>query len=191
METEKLIVAVLVGSMAIIGISFAVAFITFEPTTTNPSPAGTSSISNDQDLIDLSLHAPEWELILADGSILPLSDLEGKFVLIDLMATWCSSCTIQNARLIEINNNFDSEDLVVISLTVDIADTVAMIAEYQDSRELPWTHGLDPSQAFTNYFKVSSIPTMIIIDSDGLFRWKHVGLWSVDDMSETLALMMP
>ncbi|MGY5876710.1 MAG: TlpA disulfide reductase family protein [Candidatus Thorarchaeota archaeon] len=191
METEKLLVVILVSAMAIIGLSFAVAFITFEPTTTNPTQPGTSSISDNTDLIDLSLQAPNWDLVLADGSILPLSDLEGKFILVDLMATWCSSCVIQNSRLLEIYNNFDSEDLFVVSLTVDISETVAMIVEYQETKSLPWTHGLDPNQAFTNYFSVSSIPTMIIIDADGFFRWKHVGLWSVDDMTQTLALMMP
>ena len=156
------------------------AFLSFQPTT----------ISNDQDLIDLSLKLPNWNFLMSDNEILPLESLKGRVVLVDLMATWCSSCTTQNTYLKELYNNFN-DDLVILSLTTDISETTSIMAEYKDSKGLPWPHGLDTNSVFSNYFKVDYIPTMVILDANGVVRWKHVGIWTASQMTETLSLMMP
>lgn len=190
METEKLILVAVVGAIAIVGMVVGFAFVTFDGSGASTSPnSHSSAISDDQDLIDLSLQLPDWNLLMSDGELQSLEDLEGKFVLVDLMGTSCTSCKSQNTYLKELYSDFDGS-LEIISLTVDTSETVARMAEYKSANDLPWPHGLDTNSVFSNYFNVVYIPTMIILDSDGYVRWKHVGLWALSSMSETLSLMM-
>lgn len=64
-----------------------------------------------------------------------------------------------------------------------------MIVNYKADRDLAWAHGLDDGQ-FSNYFGVSSIPTMVLIDADGFFRYFHVGLWTSASISTKVASIL-
>nr|KXH72446.1 MAG: hypothetical protein AM325_08855 [Candidatus Thorarchaeota archaeon SMTZ1-45] len=74
-------------------------------------------------------------------------------------------------------------------MTVDSSETTSMMADYKSSRDLPWAHGVDNRQ-FLNYFSISSVPSMVLIDSDGFFRYFHVGLWSAVSISDTVGLIL-
>ena len=190
MEAEKVIIVAAISSIAIVGLLVGFAFLSFEPTSNSTHDQKPSSISDDQDLIDLSLELPDWNLLMSDNEILSLESLEGQFVLVDLMATYCTSCSSQNTYLKELYNNL-AGDLEIISLTVSLSDTPTMMAEYKDSKGLSWPHGLDTNGVFSNYFNVEYIPTMVILDANGVVRWKHVGIWTTSQMTQTLSLMMP
>ncbi|MHA3963297.1 MAG: TlpA family protein disulfide reductase [Candidatus Thorarchaeota archaeon SMTZ1-45] len=104
------------------------------------------------------------------------------------MTTWCSTCTTQNGYLETVHNSL-AGTVVIISLTVDSSETTSMMADYKSSRDLPWAHGVDNRQ-FLNYFSISSVPSMVLIDSDGFFRYFHVGLWSAVSISDTVGLIL-
>ena len=190
MEAEKLILVTVIGSIAVVGLVVGFAFLSFESTSNPTQNQSPSSIGEDQDLIDLSLTLPNWNLLMSDSELLSLESLEGKFVLVDLMATWCTSCASQNTYLKELYSNFN-DDLEILSLTVDTSETPAMMAEYKDAKGLSWPHGLDTNSVFSDYFSVKYIPTMVILDANGIVRWMHVGIWTTSQMTQTLASMMP
>lgn len=194
MESEKLLIVGLVGVIIVVGlIVVASPYLFLTPTNGNNDNNGGSSgtIPRDADLLDRSLEAPDWNLVLSDDSIITIHELRGKFVIIDLMALWCGPCASQSVELLEIYNNIDSDSLVILSLTIDDAETIEMMAEYKADNAYPWPHGLDTSDVFSDYFSVSSIPTMIIIDDNGYFRWLHPGFWNESGITETLSQMMP
>lgn len=193
MQTEKAILLGFTITVLAVGLLIGAAFLTYTPNTPSNGNGGSTSpatISEDTDLLDLSLRVPDWNFLMSDDSILSIRDYEGQFVLIDLMATWCTACSTQNGYLEILHDNLE-DSLEIISLSVDLGDTVSMMADYMENKELSWLHGLDTSSSFVSYFNVNSIPTMIIIDDSGYFRWVHTGLWSVDSMTQSLALMMP
>jgi hypothetical protein len=65
-----------------------------------------------------------------------------------------------------------------------------MMADFKEAHETEWQHGLDTDRVFGEYFSVSSIPTIVIIDSEGYFRWMHVGLWTADNMRSTISSLI-
>jgi len=157
----------------------------------NDNNSSSGTIPRDTDLLGRSLEAPDWNLLMSDDSIITIHELRGKFVIIDLMALWCGPCASQSIELLEVYDNSDSNSLVIISLTIDDAETIEMMAEYKADNDYPWSHGLDTSDVFSDYFSVSSIPTLIIIDDNGYFRWLHPGFWNESGIIETLSQMMP
>ena len=126
---------------------------------------------------------------MADGTTLSIGDLSGKIILVDLMATWCSSCSTQNAYLETVYDTL-AGTLEILSLSVDDSETVQMMDDYQTANGLSWPHGLDTGSSFTIYFQVTNIPTLILIDGDGYFRYMHVGLWSDVVMTDKIASIM-
>ncbi len=194
MESEKLLIVGVIGVIIVVGlIVVASPYLFLTPTDGNNdnSNGSTGNISRDADLLGLSLEVPDWNLLMSDDSIITMHELQGKFVIIDLMATWCSPCASQSIELLEIYNSIDSDLLVIISLTIDDAETIEMMADYKTNNDLPWPHGLDTSDVFGDYFSVSSIPTLVIIDDNGYFRWLHPGFWIESGITEVLSQMMP
>ena len=194
MESEQLLIVGIIGVIIVVGlIVVASPYIFLTPTdgNNNNNNGSSGTIPCDADLLDRSLEAPDWNLLMSDDSVITIHELRGKFVIIDLMALWCGPCASQSIELLEIYNNYDSDSLVIISLTIDDAETIEMMAEYKADNNLPWLHGLDTSDVFSNFFSVSSIPTLIVIDDNGYFRWVHPGVWTESSITETLSQMMP
>ena len=182
MEPEKMAVTGILLVVIVLGLTLGVSMFTFQ------APEG--SIVADTDLLELGLQvSSNWSFAMADGTTLSIGDLSGKIILVDLMATWCSTCSTQNAYLETVYDTL-AGTLEILSLSVDISETVQMMDDYQTTNGLPWDHGLDTGSLFTNYFQVTNVPTLILIDGDGYFRYMHIGLWSEAVITDKVASIM-
>jgi cytochrome oxidase Cu insertion factor (SCO1/SenC/PrrC family) len=190
MQREKALVVIVVSAVVVLGFAVGFTFLTFDGgTPNNHTNTTTENIATDVDLRNLGVQLPDWNLIMSDGSFQSLHSLRDRFLVVDLMATWCSSCAIQNDNLKTLYNNM-GDSIHLISLTVDGIETEAMMAAYMEDKDLPWPHGLDTQSVFLNYFNIQWLPSIVILDDEGYLRWFHEGLWSEPDMAETLALLM-
>ncbi|MFW9803878.1 MAG: TlpA family protein disulfide reductase [Candidatus Thorarchaeota archaeon] len=191
MQPEKALLVIAVACIVVVGFAVGLTFLTFDGGSNNNGHTNTTTdnIAQDVDLRNRGIQLPDWNLVMSDESIVSLHSLRNRFVVIDLMATWCSSCAIQNGDLETLYNNM-GDSIYLLSLTVDTSETEAMMAAYMEDKDLPWPHGLDTQSVFSNYLNVQYIPSIVIIDNEGYLRWYHVGLWSEHDMAETLALLL-
>lgn len=53
------------------------------------------------------------------GKMVSLADLKGKFVYIDMWATWCGPCKGEMPSLLELEKRFEGKDILFVSLSVD------------------------------------------------------------------------
>ncbi|MHA1614190.1 MAG: TlpA family protein disulfide reductase [Candidatus Thorarchaeota archaeon] len=190
MEPEKMAVAGIVIVVVVLGLTLGVSMLTFQaPEGSGTTTTTLSGIVADTDLLELGLQVPDWSFSMADGTTLSIGDLSGKIILVDLMATWCSSCSTQNAYLETVYDTL-AGTLEILSLSVDVSETVQMMDDYQTTNGLPWDHGLDTGSSFTTYFQVTNVPTLILIDGDGYFRYMHIGLWSEAVITDKVASIM-
>lgn len=190
MQPEKAIAVIVVSSIVVVGFAVGFTFLTFDGGTPNNTTTPTTvNISNDVDLRSMGVQLPDWILIMSDESSVSLHSLRNRFLIVDLMATWCGTCVTQNADFETLYNNM-GDSIHLISLTVDVSETAAMMAAYMADKDLPWPHGLDTQSVFLDYFNVQWLPSIVIIDNEGYLRWFHEGPWSASEMEETLALLM-
>ena len=181
MKREKMAITGIVLVVVVVGLGVGASLFTY---------GGSSGITADRDLLNLGLQLPSyWEFELANGSTLTMSDWTGKTILVDLMATWCTYCSTQNGYLETIYETF-SGSLDILSLTIDRSETAQMMSDDQSDRGLPWDHGLDTNSKFTSYFNVTGVPTLILIDSDGYFRYMHIGLWTDAVLTDIITSIM-
>ncbi|MFX1604209.1 MAG: TlpA family protein disulfide reductase [Promethearchaeota archaeon] len=152
-------------------------------------PGQITKETKDTDLVSLGLQLPDWNLTLSNETEVSLHSFRGRFLIVDLMATWCGACESENSELQTIYDTME-DSIWLISLGVDLAETPAQIEEYKVQRGLPWLHGLDSGNVFATYFNIQYIPSIIILDDEGYVRWNHEGTWSSSDISDTLSVLM-
>lgn len=79
--------------------------------------------------------APEFEFINQEGDTITDEDYKGKVYLVEFFFTTCPTiCPIMNKNLVEIQNEFESEeDFGIASFTIDPAhDTPQVLAQYAE-----------------------------------------------------------
>ena len=135
-------------------------------------PSGTAAPSP-------AVERPEWfDLEMVDvqtGQPFTINDYAGKVVLLETMAIWCPTCRRQGdevARLHELLG--DPEDLVSVSLDVDMGENADMLARYADELGYDWHFAVAPllvARALGNLYSAQylnpPISPMLIVDRDG------------------------
>jgi len=186
-DSMKYLAIGIIMVLVVLGFSIGALFLTFDPGVSNENGSnGRRSVVPDTDLVELELEAPNWNLLMSDGEYLELQTLRGSFVVVDLMQTGeCIPCQIQTGHLKDLYSAYEGR-LEILSLSLVLTDTVERVAEYKSDNGITWKVGLDTDGVFGSYFNVASVPTLVVIDDEGYFRWFHVGVWSPDEIEMTL-----
>lgn len=107
-----------------------------------------------------------------DGKTVTLDDFKGKYVYIDMWATWCGPCKQTTPHFIEMAEKYKDKDIVFISLSVDTKSAEKQWRKYVADHfagtncVTVWTaNGFnDP---FVEHYKVNAIPRFILVKPDG------------------------
>jgi len=112
--------------------------------------------------------APEISLNTPEGEILKLSDLKGKYVLVDFWASWCKPCRIENPNVVKAYNKYKDKGFEILGVSLDRDKNRWLQAIAADG--LTWKHVSDlkyfQSEAALTY-GVSAIPYTVLIDKEG------------------------
>ena len=106
---------------------------------------------------------PTWlSLELTDarnGDVFTLGDFEGRTVLVQPMATWCSSCRRQMTVVRDVIEGLDPEAFAFVGLSVETALAPSELARYVDAQGFGWTFAVSTPellQALTATFGFSA-----------------------------------
>ncbi len=131
--------------------------------------------------------APDFRLMLADGSSLALSDLKGRPVLINFWATWCPPCRSEMPDIID-RYNQNADDLVV--LAVNTREGMDLVEPFAQSFGITMPVVLDQTGDIMNLYEVRSMPTSYFINRDGYIAMRWVGLMSPDVLDSFLKIIL-
>lgn len=120
------------------------------------------------DLLDARLpSAPDFELPTPDGTTLRLSDLRGRWVLLDFWGTWCGPCRAELPAIEALHRACSQRaDGRAAVLTVACRDTAATVDRVRRERgdTFPVVLGDDD---VTSAFGVTGFPTKILVTPRG------------------------
>jgi thiol-disulfide isomerase/thioredoxin len=117
--------------------------------------------------------APPVEGELLDGSFFRLSDLEGRYVLIDFWGSWCPPCRAANPDLVSLHREFHDQGFDIVSVGVEKSTDNWRAAIEQDG--LNWRYHLLDRVNNLRFFDsplaaaygVRQLPTSYLINPKG------------------------
>ena len=147
------------------------------------TPAETQSIYykdhkkfyDDNKLLEIGALAPDFALPTPNGDTMRLSDLRGKYVLIDFWASWCGPCKAEFPNVKRVYNRFSESGFEILGVSLDKEESSWKSSII--SLGLNWMHVSDLkywSCAPARLYKVSSIPSTVLIDKNGYIIAKNL-----------------
>lgn len=100
------------------------------------------------------------------GGAHDLVKLEGRYVLLNLWATWCAPCVRELPALSHLQAAMDSRKLVVVAVNVG-RDSAAATAAFLKQHNANLPVYVDTKSAFLHAFGATGLPLTLLIDPSG------------------------
>jgi len=130
-----------------------------------------------------------FHLVTVDGTRLNSTDLRGKPVLLDLMATWCGVCREEMPMLNDTYSK-DKDRIAFVSIDMDTYETDEQLRAFRDQYKAPWPFALDRTGSVFGAFYPDGYPTLVIIDSEGRVVLMHEGAIGQADLDSAIGLVL-
>lgn len=110
------------------------------------------------------------------------TDLKGeKLTIIDFWATWCSPCAKALPKLNELYQKYKDKGVVFIGLNIDSPKNNAKIKPFANAYKISYPVLKDPNSQLAAQLNISSIPTLLIINTKNEIVFRHLGYRSGDE----------
>ncbi len=119
------------------------------------------------DLSAMGRRSPDFEAVDLEGKAYSLKDFEGKYLFIDLWATWCGPCRRQVPYLKKLEEKFKGKNINFLGLSVDSEQ--AAWEKMVKSGELSGIQLLlgEDTKGFQKAYNIKGIPHFILLDPEG------------------------
>ena len=130
--------------------------------------------------------APNFKAKLVDGTSFHLSDLKGKYVLLDFWGSWCGPCRKENRELVRFYN-LHKDEITIVSVALEKNDANWKAASKIDG--IVWKHQIVQIKSMVflsdiaQKYGVSSIPTKLLISPEGIL----LGEKSFDEIEDIIS----
>lgn len=115
--------------------------------------------------------APDFDYLNHAGGNIKLSDLKGKFVYIDVWATWCGPCRAEIPSLKKVEEQFHDKNIAFVSISVDVLKDMQKWKTFVTEKELGGIQlfaDKDWKSDFIKAFNINSIPRFLLINPEGV-----------------------
>ncbi|MGR3311318.1 MAG: TlpA family protein disulfide reductase [Candidatus Brocadiales bacterium] len=121
--------------------------------------------------VDIGQKASTFELLTIDDKKLELESFrKDKVVLMVFSATWCPACRHEIPLLKEYYGEFKDDGLEV--LNIDIQESKKKVGSFVEKNEIDYPVALDSIAKVATLYKVRGIPLNIILDKDGIIKYR-------------------
>ena len=118
-------------------------------------------------------HAPNFEATAIDGRPMVLNQLLGKPVVLVFWASWCGPCRQEAPEIAALASRYGDQ---VQFLSVNAGEDGAVVKRAAGDWGITWPVVPDVAGAISRAYSVQAIPLVLVLDADGLIRYRGNGL---------------
>jgi len=114
--------------------------------------------------------SPKFNYPDQNGQNVSLDDLKGKYVYVDVWATWCGPCKKEIPFLKEMDEAYKGKNIAFVSLSIDKMehkDKWLKMIEDEDLKGIQILADNDWNSEFVTAYNIKGIPRFILIDTEG------------------------
>jgi peroxiredoxin len=123
--------------------------------------------------------APDFSLNDLAGNTVTLKQYRGSIVILDFWATWCPPCRAAIPELVTMQKKYKDKKFVVLGISMDDPHKVTneYLRAFSEKIKINYPVLRFDLKVLENYFgtEMPALPTLFIIDRNGLVRDKQVG----------------
>ncbi|MBB4824496.1 peroxiredoxin [Sporosarcina luteola] len=146
---------------------------------TDVAVADTATVGTDEETgLGQGDLAPDFSLETLDGTVIRLSELKGKKVILNFWATWCPPCKAEMPHMQNYYKNESEDDnveIIAVNLTTGEKLGVKGVEDFIDSYGLTFPVPMDKEGVVSDKYQVFYMPTTFMIQTDGTIAQKIVG----------------
>lgn len=147
---------------------------------------------------DAMMQAPAWfSASLTDvtnGESFTIQDYQGKVVLVETMATWCSNCFKQQNEVIKLHEMLgERSDFISLGVAIDPNEDAEILKAYIQKNGFDWKYVVSPvevsreiSQLYGDQFLNPPSTPMLIIDRHGEAHPLPFGIKNAADLQKAI-----
>jgi thiol-disulfide isomerase/thioredoxin len=128
------------------------------------------------------------------GQTFSITDFQGKVVLVETMAIWCSNCLKQQGQVKTLHERLGArDDFISVGLDIDPNENTAALKSYVESKEFDWWYAVpsaDVSQEiaslYGNQFLNPPSTSIVVIDRHGEAHPLPFGIKSADNLMQAI-----
>ena len=127
--------------------------------------------------------APDFVLPgLLDAQTLSLKDLKGKVVLLNIWASWCTSCRDEMEDLMAVQEQYGPKGFALVAVNIDNAPSSAVDflkrLESRTKKKPGFILLYDKDKSVSKDYLQRAMPTSYLIDREGILRKIYPGSFS-------------
>ena len=112
--------------------------------------------------------APDFSYKDENGKTVTLSSLRGKYVMIDIWATWCGGCKEELPALAQLQEEFKGRNIAFVGLSIDKPERKEEWITMVKEKEIPGIQvNTEGDMSFVTAVNMTIIPRYLLIDPQG------------------------
>ncbi len=125
--------------------------------------------------------APDFELEAMDGTIIKLSEIKDKNVILNFWYTGCGFCVVEMPDLQKLQETYP-EDLLL--LAINVGESKEKVQTFMDENNLNFTVLLDEDMLVAYDYGIRSFPTTIAVNKKSEVIGGYIGMLTYEQMEQ-------
>ncbi|SMB92478.1 Peroxiredoxin [Desulfonispora thiosulfatigenes DSM 11270] len=180
---KKIVIIIILTLVVLVSMIFILNYAGIGEKTTNKDLYPTIvEVDKTSSFLEEGSKAADFTWKNVDGNNIKLSDFEGKPVILNFWASWCSPCKSEMPD-IEAYYNMNKEEVNILAINLTVSEkSVEEIARFLQANKYTFPVILDDKGLVAQKYFVRSIPTTYFIDANGVIKKIYTGPLTIEQM---------